>query len=196
MVKRKWVILTMIGIVLTVMTLMKEAGDFLVINEKPVKSDVIIVLSGGGIERLEQGVGLYNQGFASYIMISNGQEDGLYEAALKMGVPIDSIILENHASSTTENALFTKKLMVEHQFHSAIVVSSNYHMRRVKSNFTKAISKSRIKLLYSSVPDNGYDSSRWWKTKEGRQTTYMEYAKLTGNFFGFHGNDAKKVFVQ
>lgn len=196
MVKRKWVILMMIGIVLTVMTMMKEAGDFLVINEKPVKSDVIIVLSGGGIERLEKGVGLYNKGFASYIMISNGQEDSLYEAALKMGVPNDSIILENSARSTTENALFTKELMIEHQFQSAIVVSSNYHMRRVKSNFTKAISNSRIKLIYSSVPDNGYDPSRWWKTKEGRQTTFTEYVKLAGNFFGFHGNDAKEVFAQ
>ena len=58
--------------------MLKEAGDFLVINEKPEKSDVVIVLSGGGIERIEKAVEIYNKGFAPYIMLSNGQEDNLY----------------------------------------------------------------------------------------------------------------------
>ena len=101
-------------------------------------------------------------------MLSNGQEDNLYQALLQMGVPNDSIILENKASSTTESAFFTKELMVKHQFQSAIVVSSNYHMRRVKSNYQKAISNSGIKLIYCSVPDNGYAPSRWWTTEEGQ----------------------------
>ena len=42
--------------------MLKEAGDFLVINEKPEKSDVVIVLSGGGIERIEKAVELYKKG--------------------------------------------------------------------------------------------------------------------------------------
>ncbi|MDQ0242540.1 hypothetical protein J2S09_000076 [Bacillus fengqiuensis] len=182
-----------IALVFSIIMMLKEAGNFLVINEKPVKSDVIIVLSGGGIERLEKGVELYKNGFAPYVMISNGQEDGLYEAAQKMGVPSNSIILENQASSTTENALFTKKLMSKHQFQSAIIVSSNYHMRRVKSNYTKIRSNREMKLIYCSVPDNRYDPSRWWATKEGRQATYIEYAKWIGNYFGFHGSDAKEI---
>ena len=92
--------------------MLKEAGDFLVINEEPEKSDVVIVLSGGGIERIEKAVEIYNKDFAPYIMLSNGQEDNLYEALLQMGVPNDSIILENNASSTRESAFFTKELMV------------------------------------------------------------------------------------
>ncbi|MFC3884801.1 YdcF family protein [Bacillus songklensis] len=189
---KKILLIITIGVLFTVTIMLKVAGDFLVMDEKPVKSDVIIVLSGGGIERLEKGVELYKKGFAPYFMISNGQEDGLYEAAQKMGVPIDSIILENNASSTTENALFTKKLMMKHKFQSALVVSSNYHMRRVKTNYSKAIKNTGIKLVYCSDDSDEYDPGRWWATKEGRQTTYIEYIKLVGNFFGFHGNDAKK----
>lgn len=41
------------------------------------------------------------------------------------------------------------------------------------------------------VNKNGYDSGRWGETKEDRRTTYIEYAKLRGNYFGFHGNDAR-----
>ncbi len=182
-----------IALVFSIIMMLKEAGNFLVINEKPVKSDVIIVLSGGGIERVEKGVELYKNGFAPYLMISNGQEDGLYGAAQKLGVPSGSIILENQANSTKENALFTKTLMKKHQFESAIVVSSDYHMRRVKGNYEKAISSSGLKLIYCSVSDNGYDSDNWWATRDNRRATYIEYVKLVGNYFGFHGNDAKKI---
>lgn len=182
-----------IALVFAVIIILKEAGNFLVIDEKPVKSDVVIVLSGGGIDRLEKGVELYKKGFAPYVMISNGQEDGLYEAAQQQGVPSDSIILENQARSTKENALFTKELMQKYQFQSAIIVSSNYHMRRVKSSYEKAISNSKLKLIYCSVSDNGYDSDNWWETRENRKATYIEYVKLVGNYFGFHGDDAKDV---
>ena len=109
-----------------------------------------------------------------------------------MGVPSDSIILENNATSTTESAYLTKDLMIQHQFHSAIVVSSNYHMRRVQKNYQRAISNSDIKLIYCSVPGNGYTPSRWWTTEENRRTTFIEYTKLAGNYFGFHGKDAKE----
>lgn len=182
-----------IALVFAVIIMLKEAGNFLVIDEKSAKSDVVIVLSGGGIERLEKGVELYKKGFAPYVMISNGQEDGLYEAAQQLGVPSDSLILENQARSTKENALFTKNLMQKHQFQSAIIVSSNYHMRRVKSNYEKAISNSGMKLIYCSVSDNEYDSVRWWATRENRRATYIEYVKLIGNYFGFHGDDSKKA---
>ena len=173
MAKSKVLIILIIVIILAAVIILKEAGNFLVINEKPVKSDVIIVLSGGGIERLEKGVELFKNGFAPYLMISNGQEDNLYEAAQKMGVPIDSLILENNANSTTENALFTTKVMEKQHLQSAIVVSSNYHMRRVKSNYSKAISTSGVSITYCSVSDGGYDSSRWWATR--RRSTYNIY---------------------
>lgn len=184
-----WILI--IVIFLVPLFMLKEAGNFLVINEKPEKSDVIIVLSGGEIERIEKAVDLYKKGYARYIMISNGKEDNLYAAMKQMGVPDRSIILENKATSTTDSAYFTTELMSQRQFQSAIVVSSDFHMRRVKSNYEKAPSKKEMKLLYCSVSDIGYDSHRWWTTKEYRRTTFIEYTKLVGNYFGYHGKDAK-----
>lgn len=188
--------ITILAIFLVPLFLLKEAGDFLVINEKPKKSDVVIVLSGGGIERIEKAVELYKQGYAPYIMISNGKEDNLYAAMINMGVPPNSIILENKASSTTESAYFTKELMIQHKFKSAIVVSSNFHMRRVKSNYEKAFSNNNSKLLYCSVSDSGYDSQKWWASEEDRRTTYIEYTKLVGNYFGYNGKEAKDLLNQ
>ena len=55
MVKR---IIILCGMLLFIMVIVKSAGNFLVVDEKPEKSDVIIVLSGGE-GRLEKGVALY-----------------------------------------------------------------------------------------------------------------------------------------
>lgn len=52
MFKKKWIVF--VGILLFLMAF-NSAGDFLVVDEEPVKSDVIIVLSGGA-GRLEKGV--------------------------------------------------------------------------------------------------------------------------------------------
>ncbi|WP_176585789.1 YdcF family protein [Priestia megaterium] len=168
------------------------AGKALVVNEKPVKSDAIIVLSGDG-DRIEKGIELYKKGYASHLILSNGQENNLYNQAKNSGIPIHSIILENHATSTTENAEFTKKVMIKYNFQSAIVVSSNYHMKRVEKNFDKEFKDTRIQLTFCSSGSHYYNPKRWWETSLNRKITYTEYIKLIGNYFGFNGKKPKEL---
>lgn len=184
-------IIILFGVLLFIMMIVKSAGNFLVVDETPVKSDVIIVLSGGE-GRLEKGVMLYKEGYAPYLLLSNGSVDQLYERALQLGMPTDSIIVENQSTSTLENAWFSKKVMQKHQFHSAIVVSSNSHMRRVKVLFDQTFKHSAIRLIYSTGVNPSYNPNQWWQTKEDRYTTLTEYIKLVGNILGFHGDQAKK----
>jgi uncharacterized SAM-binding protein YcdF (DUF218 family) len=192
--KRIWRVLLFVGCLIFFITfIFTSAGNYLAIDEKPKKSDVIIVLSGGGIDRLEKGVVLYEKGFSDRLMISNSNEDKLYETALKMGVPSKSIILENHARSTTENAAFTINLMGKHKFRSAIVVSSNYHMRRVKNNYEKVNKKEWFTFIYCSSNYNSYNPKRWWKRKDNLTITMKEYVKIVGNHMGIHGDRAKVI---
>lgn len=158
-----------------------KAGD-----EEPVKSDVIIVLSSGE-GRLEKAVKLYQEGFAYY-----GSVEQLYERAQSLGVPTEAILLEVKSTSTIENARFSKEVMLQHKFQSAIVVSSNFHMRRVKILFDQTFRKSDIELTYSSGESKAYDPNKWWFEKWNRDTIFTEYIKLIGNLFGFHGDDSKK----
>lgn len=184
-------IIILLGVLLFILMIIKSAGNFLVVDEPPVKSDVIIVLSGGE-GRLEKGVSFYKEGFAPYLLLSNGSVDQLHERAIQLGVPTDSILLENQSTSTLENARFSKEVMQKYHFHSAIVVSSNSHMRRVKVLFDQTFKNSHIQLIYSSGVNPSYDPNRWWLSKEDRYTTFTEYIKLAGNILGFHGDQAKK----
>ncbi|WP_419882929.1 YdcF family protein [Peribacillus sp. B-H-3] len=182
----------LMAVMIIFIILIELAGNFLVVDEKPVKSDVVIVLSGD-TNRLEKGIELYKKGYASHLMFSNGRENNLYQGSRASGIPARSIILENHATSTSENALFTEKLMKQHGLKSAIVVSSNYHMRRVKYNYDKAFKKTGISLTYCSSGGSHYHPATWWLTSLNRKITYTEYIKLVGNYFGLNGTNSKKT---
>ncbi|MFJ7970222.1 YdcF family protein [Psychrobacillus sp. NPDC096389] len=161
-------------------------------NEKPVKSDVIIVLSGAD-GRLEKGFQLYEEGYAPNLLLSNGSVENLYERALELGVPDDSILMEVKSDSTLDNAVFSKEVMEEYKFESAIVVSSSFHMRRAKVLFDKAFRNSNIRLTYVAEEMNAYNPRGWWAEKSNRDITFREYIKLFGNLFGFHGSESKEL---
>lgn len=192
MFKKKWI--GLVGILLLLVAFY-FAGDFLVVDEKPLTSDVIIVLSGGE-GRLEKGVQLYKEGYAPYILLTNGSVENLYKRALKLGVPNDFILMEVKSDSTLDNAIFSKEVMVNHKFRSAIVVSSNSHMRRVKILYDKTFRNSDIRLTYVAGEMNAYNPKRWWVDESNRDITFREYIKLVGNLFGFHGSESKEFLEE
>jgi uncharacterized SAM-binding protein YcdF (DUF218 family) len=193
-------IISYLGImVLILITALLSAGRFLTLTQTPNHANVIIVLSGGQ-GRVEKAVELYKAGYAPYIILSNAKEitsrsGDMVQTALALGIPQDVIYIENMAESTYQNAEFTLPLMKEHNFKSAIVVSSDFHMRRVKLIFNRVYKKSDIELTYVGS-DSGYNAKRWWSDRKSRETTFNEYVKMIGNTFGYNGPEAKSTLDQ
>lgn len=164
-----------------------EGGKFLVVDEPPVKSDVIIIL-GGDMGRVEKGAELFQAGWANQIIVSNGGAHpehtstkyaiAMMNQAHELGVPMDRLIPDFQATSTYENALYTREIMEKQNLSSAIVVSSTYHMRRVQYSFNKVFEDSPIKLTYSASPKPGFDPESWWTDRESFMLTVREYLKL------------------
>lgn len=168
-----------------------NAGRFLVINQSPQKADVILVLAGDNGERTEYGVKLLNEGYANKIIFSGGL---LYykttvatlmkEHALELGVQNDSIILEDKADSTLQNAIYSKDIINNYNFNSVIIVSSNYHMRRTKMIFDKEFNDSGIKLTYCAAEDKNFNADKWWGNNKSIMLVVNEYIKLFGYWIG------------
>ncbi|QGS69964.1 hypothetical protein CV093_17845 [Oceanobacillus sp. 143] len=57
------------------------------------------------------------------------------------------MITEDYATSTYTNALYTKEEMEKNNLKSAIVVSSDFHMRRSKLVFKDYIRTQELNLL-------------------------------------------------
>ncbi|MBI2093771.1 MAG: YdcF family protein [Candidatus Omnitrophica bacterium] len=116
------------------------------LREKPQRSDAIVVFAGGvgesgqaggGYqERVKHAVDLFHQGMADRLIFSSGYTFVFREAemmgslALSLGVPASKILLETKAANTFQNVTRTAEILRRNGWHSALLVSSPYHMRR------------------------------------------------------------------
>jgi uncharacterized SAM-binding protein YcdF (DUF218 family) len=116
-------------------------------NSKPAKSDCILVLgcqvygtkpSPFLAARLDEGLRLYKEGYAKYIIVSGGRGNGenISEAEamrnylMDKGVEGSKIILEDKSTSTMSNIENSKVKMDEKGFNRCIIVSNKYHLKR------------------------------------------------------------------
>ncbi|WP_018394764.1 YdcF family protein [Bacillus sp. 37MA] len=164
------------SILVTLACIFMIAGrGFLVVDEEPKKADVIIVLSGD-TGRLERAAALYKEGYSDYVMLSIASEEGLRaQQATELGVANAALLLEKKATSTYTNAVYTKELMATHSLRSAIVVSSDYHMRRVKLIFDRVYKDSGIELTYVASQRN---DQMWYKDRANVWHTFTEFVKI------------------
>ena len=124
-------------------------------TDQATDADVIVILGAGLKEsgragpaltrRSHQGADLWEQGIASHLICTGAQAQGYprseaaacQEILLQLGVPANSIILEDRSRSTEENAFYTSEIMQEKGWQSAVVVSDSYHVLRAQWLFNR-----------------------------------------------------------
>jgi len=169
-------------------------GRYLSPSDKLTKSDVIIVISGGN-DRIKHAINLYHEGLASKMILSGAAKKGpvsnakaMQIEASKAGVLNDDIILEEKATSTYENAIFTKDIIKSQGFHQIILVTSPYHQRRAYETFKYVLSGLGVQILNSpSSEESSWKVDNWWYSKEDSKMTKNEllkiiWAKISGNY--------------
>jgi len=149
--------------------------DFLVVNETPKSVDVIIVLSGG-TGRVDEGIKLYQMGYANEILFSGVGAPSMVREAESLGIPENHILLEDESDSTFENAKYSSEIMKAKGFTSAIIVTSPYHTRRAMVIFGQFFKKQHFIVCYATFDPS--ISSGWWKNQTTRIEVLTEYLKL------------------
>ncbi|SNT09436.1 DUF218 domain-containing protein [Anaerovirgula multivorans] len=131
------------------------------------KSDVIIVLgcrlwgdqpSPMLAYRLDKALELYDKGYASKIIVSGSQgEDEWVTEAVAMksylenkGVDSEVIFKEENSFSTFENLYYSKEIMDQEEFKSAIIVTNSFHVHR------SLMIANRLGMDVSSSPAKSY----------------------------------------
>lgn len=188
---KKGFFIKLIVILLMITGLLSQAGSFLVVNQSPKKSDAIVVLAGDKGKRMEFAAKLFEDGYANKMVISGGPiynnvtaADLMKKHAVQLKVPEKNILLENKADSTFQNAKFTKEILEKNKLHSAIIVTSNYHMRRTKMVFDKMFGGSSITLTYCAAKDPDFTPIFWWTGNKSIMYVFTEYVKLVGYGLG------------
>lgn len=174
---------------------LEAIARFLIVEDELSKADVIVVLGGGGKERINHAAGLYKSGYSKRIIMTGKEQripgftgtwaDFAKQEALLLGIPEEAIILEEMATDTDENAEYAMEIIADRAFESAIVVSSPYHMRRSRMIFRKIFEDQAVTLKFSSVPveDSNFQVKGWWKRRNDLRRVVWEYRKLVVRFF-------------
>ncbi|MDQ0482533.1 YdcF family protein [Guptibacillus hwajinpoensis] len=185
----------LIAIGLLILSAFLYAGRWLIVDQEPQTADVIFVLSGAD-GRVEEALALVDKGFSDSIVLTNtrGFRDSEI-ARVTRKVVSNNIYTDYESTSTLASAEFSKDLMEEQNLSSALIVSSDYHMRRTKLNYDRAFQGSGIELIYIST-ESSYLPLRWWTDKYSIGVTGSEYIKLIGNFVGIHGALAKRKLYE
>lgn len=155
-------------------------------TDTPEKADVIIMLGGGDKGRMEKAAELYHEGYADYVIITPESKD-IYpqstEFAVELGIPEDAIIEEYEATSTYTNAVESFKIMDEYSFDSALVVTSDYHLKRSKLIYDR-VSDGQYDLKYIAALSE--DGEKWNERSYSDRIWFSEFYKLWGYRLGLY----------
>ena len=107
-------------------------GRFLDVTEAPVKSDIIVCLGGGTVDRVKRSIALLKEGYAKKEVFLLIGESWYNQPYIKKNHPDINIVIDEGPKNTKEEVLFIKKHMKAHGYKSALIVTDPPHSRRVR----------------------------------------------------------------
>jgi glycosyltransferase involved in cell wall biosynthesis/uncharacterized SAM-binding protein YcdF (DUF218 family) len=170
--------------------ILQAAGTFLAVEDPLMSADAIIAISGNGPERVATAVQLWRAGYAPWLLLSGGPGEfsgsarQLRRYATDLGVGTESIIIDDTALSTVGNARGSAAAMQARGLHSAILVTSPYHMRRSAVIFRRYFGPVGMSVRAYPAQDSFFQTAGWWRRPQDRQLVIREYAKLVGFLAG------------
>ena len=170
----------------------------LVYEDKIVKAEAILVLSGSGTgNRIKTAADLFHKGFGKKIFFSGFKvypetttSALMKKYALKLGVPDSKIVTEisDEESNTRGESIANLKLLKKINARSFILVTSPYHTKRSKLIYQRSINASGgggIEFSVYPSPDPAVPVKGWWKLRTGQISIFLEYLKFVSFYFDF-----------
>jgi len=172
---------------------LRQLGQFLICDEKPVASDAVVVLNTG-VEyypRLIEAAELFRKGLAQKVVINGNRKTdvlrGLEKRGFKeccpwyedrvrildiLGVPRKEIltISAEDAYDTVSEAEAVGRELVREGLRRVIITTSKSHTRRAGYIWTTMFG-DRLSICTVSAKTDPYDPKGWWK--QGRQIRWV-----------------------
>jgi uncharacterized SAM-binding protein YcdF (DUF218 family) len=170
--------------------ILRGMGNFLIREDQLEQADAIYILGGASNERSAEAVRLYKNGYSKKFICTGEHQSEIFELLdtvlteaeitgtflKKSGIPKKNITCLNKGTSTREEA----EIIFSHangNYNKIIILSSKFHLRRVKRVFTQKFEGSEIQLIFRGAPAIDYDENEWWKYEKGLLMVNNEYIK-------------------
>lgn len=167
--------------------LMRWGANAWIVEDALDKADALIVLSDDNFyaDRAARAAELFRQGKAPLIVASGrrlrpnaGIAELMEHDLAERGVPKDRIVrLVHDAGSTREEAEALVPLVRQKNWHSLIIVTSNYHTRRARYIF-RAVFREGVDIRVASARDGDFDPDQWWNKRKSVKQLTRELAAM------------------
>ena len=181
--------------------LLRAIGRYLVTENPLQKADAIAVLTGdGGVARTLEAVRLYQDGYASRIILTHQVLPRGYEALPRLGIKapeerdIQVMILEKmripraailqvteRANSTQSEMIYLTRFLDRHRMRSVILVTSRSHSTRA-SKILARTSRGRIVIISRPSRYDTFDPEGWWRSRRDAKEVLAECEKLVNHW--------------
>lgn len=155
--------------------------------DKPVDSDVIVILGGGDQGRVQKAADLYKSGYSDKVIITpvgdryNTQE--LTSIVRHYGFEEEDIIVDTESTSTYTNAQRTLEIMEENNFESALVVTSDYHVKRAKIIYNRLNNGDQT---FNYIAAGNLQGDKWIDREDSAKHWLSEFIKVWGYRLGLY----------
>lgn len=161
-------------------------GHWFFVQTKVANADAIVVLAGGGPERLCHGIDLFKRGLAPELWYTGDKpletrsdfvdSELALNLALRAGVPKEKVRLLP-STSTFEDGKTIAALVKERGLKSIIVVTSWYHTRRAAKVLHHCLTGTGCIVYLSSSGGLSFSPDNWWRDEEGLVAVVNEMIK-------------------
>ncbi|MCB9234907.1 MAG: YdcF family protein [Bacteroidia bacterium] len=171
--------------------ILRAMGNYLIYNDELEPVEAIFVLAGGAKERGTEAARLYHLGISKHLLctgeeesipLANGTWIGMGELTrnfiLAGGVDSAAIELIPVGTSTFEEYSAIKDYCLGHGLTKIIILSSEFHTRRVSQVFKRDFAKAGIQAIIRGAPDANLADKEWWQTENGLVFVNNEYIKI------------------
>jgi len=184
----------------------RDITDFIFLEDRPQKADVIFVPGNGHAEPSELAAKLFREGYAPYVLPSGryaigsgafaGQRSGAREyvgsfdtewafmrcVLLENGVPEHAILREDEATYTYQNAINSRRRTDEQGLtvHRALLCCMPVHARRARMYYETLFPDAE--LLVCPAPGATITRDNWMHEPKGIDRVLGEMERCGGQF--------------
>ena len=161
-------------------------GRWFIQTNEVHKAEAIVVMAGGGPERLCHGLELYKRGLAQELWYTGDKpletRSDFMDSELALNfagrydVPKEKIKLLP-STSTFEDGKAIAALIKERRINSIIIVTSWYHTRRAMNVIRRCIPDTNAAVYISSSTNLSFTPDNWWRDEEGLVAVVNEMIK-------------------
>ena len=174
-------------------------GPFLAREDTLIKADAIFLFAGSQAERPLEAVDLFNAGYAPVIVLTRPTEEHAVEELArrgivlptrfslmrdvlqKLGIPDSAVIVPDRVhDNTAQEAQSLREVAVARGWRRVILVSSKYHLRRVRMASRRALRGTGVEIVLRASRYDPSTPERWWRRRADLRQILWELPKLLG----------------